>query len=179
MPAVHTRIPTRVYFGGGHGFDEKGVYILDTNSGGIEFFDFGLDFIGWSDLLTHKNQLAIVGRRDSDDEMKLYVFDTNSGNVKEIPTPGCRPQSPKWSPDGKWILFHCYGEDESGYSVLKVESGESISIGEGQAFIAGSGYNDAAIGYDSVEHFVISPEGFTNSRNALLWRARTRRTVCI
>ena len=60
----------------------------------------------YPDWSPNGNQIAFISDRNGgpNHEWNIFVIDTEGSNVRQV-TNGVFAEQPKWSPDGKWILF--------------------------------------------------------------------------
>jgi TolB protein len=76
----------------------------------------------WNDvapaLSPDRKQLAFASNRNG--FWDLYVMDLQSGDVKQITDTHEYDSAPSWSPDGQWLVFETYGNDNLEIAVVSV-----------------------------------------------------------
>lgn len=77
---------------------------------------------GWNDvaptLSPDRTQIAFASDRNG--YWDLYTMDLQSGEVTQITSSPEYDSSPSWSPDGKWLVFETYVNDNLEISVVSV-----------------------------------------------------------
>jgi TolB protein len=60
----------------------------------------------------------------------LYVMDLASGEITQVTDSPHYDSAPSWSPDGQWLAFETYLNDNLEIAIVNVASGEIIPLTE-------------------------------------------------
>lgn len=81
---------------------------------------------GWDDrdpaVSPHRDQLAFASNRDGNWE--LYLLDLGDGSIRRLTDTAGFEASPTWSPDGAWLAYEAYYQDQFDVWILPVDGSQ-------------------------------------------------------
>ena len=99
---------TKVYFISGNEYNDSDIYSIDINNHNLENITKTHDtYESLASLLPNGRNIVFCLRKDLSENNKqdICVMDTNGNNLLNLTNSSIYNSHPKWSSDGKWIVF--------------------------------------------------------------------------
>ena len=86
--------------------EKKEIYVMDADGSNQRRLTHHPGSDSYPDWSPDGNQIAFTSNRNADEKHRLNIFvmDADGGNIRQV-TNTFFAQRPRWSPNGKWILF--------------------------------------------------------------------------
>jgi LysM repeat protein len=79
-------------------------------------------FPAWSS----SGETAFSSDRSGKDE--IYVMKADGSGLKQITDGQTRNNEPRWSPEGKWLAYHCISDDATNICILPSDGSEPVTV---------------------------------------------------
>jgi Tol biopolymer transport system component/DNA-binding winged helix-turn-helix (wHTH) protein len=110
------------------GGEKEGIFSVPARGGAErKLADASFEYPGFMSLSWSSDGRQLVYYADGG----LRLLTPATAEVHAVDTPGCRADTPSFSPDGKWIAFHCGTDDGSYVDLLSLKGERTTRLGRG------------------------------------------------